>query len=185
MRTEEQTGRHLLLAVIITVFSGTLSLITAVMAWELWAIPLILAGCFSVWLLHIAELGWTRFYGKSVRRTDTGGILFFGVHATSLFDVPAVACIMILALFTLNKKWILHMIELLYILELGYHILILHTVSHSMELRDVFRLALGAVVVLAARRLRGTGSTGGAHRSCGMSAYSRNWRRRESRAPSF
>ena len=41
MRTEEQTGRHLLLAVIITVFSGTLSLITAVMAWELWAIPLI------------------------------------------------------------------------------------------------------------------------------------------------
>ena len=153
MRTEEQTGRHLLLAVIITVFSGTLSLITAVMAWELWAIPLILAGCFSVWLLHIAELGSDAFYENLCAGLILVGFFFFGVHATSLFDVPAGACIMILALFTLNKKWILHMIELLYILELGYHILILHTVSHSMELRDVFRLALGAVVVFGSTAL--------------------------------
>ena len=40
MRTEEQTSRHLLLAVITTVFSGFLSLIVVVMAWELWMIPL-------------------------------------------------------------------------------------------------------------------------------------------------
>ena len=36
MRAGEQTGRHLLLAVITTVFSGMLGLITAVMAWEFW-----------------------------------------------------------------------------------------------------------------------------------------------------
>ena len=153
MRTEEQTGRHLLLAVIITVFSGTLSLITAVMAWELWAIPLISAGCFSVWLLHIAELGSDAFYENLCAGLMLVEFFFFGVHEISLFDVPAVACIMILALFTLNKKWILHMIELLYVLELGYHALILHTVSHSMELRDVFRLALGAVVVFGSTAL--------------------------------
>ena len=35
MRAEEQTGRHLLLAVITTVFGGMLGVITAVMAWEL------------------------------------------------------------------------------------------------------------------------------------------------------
>ena len=57
MRTGEQTSRHLLLAVIATVFSGMLSLITVVMAWELWTIPLMAAGCFSVWLLHIAKVG--------------------------------------------------------------------------------------------------------------------------------
>ena len=153
MRTEEQTGRHLLLAVIITVFSGTLSLITAVMAWELWAIPLISAGCFSVWLLHIAELGSDEFYENLCAGLMLVEFFFFGIHEISLFDVPAVACIMILALFTLNKKWILHMIELLYVLELGYHALILHTVSHSMELRDVFRLALGAVVVFGSTAL--------------------------------
>ena len=57
MRAEEQTSRNLILAVITTVFSGVLSLITAVMAWELWMIALMAAGCFSVWFLHIAKIG--------------------------------------------------------------------------------------------------------------------------------
>ena len=38
MRTEEQTSRHLLLAVIITVFSGLLGLVTMFMAWEFWMV---------------------------------------------------------------------------------------------------------------------------------------------------
>ena len=60
MRTGEQTSRHLLLAVITTVFSGMLSLITVVMAWELWTIPLMAAACFSVWVLDIAKVGSAR-----------------------------------------------------------------------------------------------------------------------------
>ena len=57
MRAGEQTSRHLLLAVITTVFSGMLGLVTVAMAWELWMIPLMAAGCFSVWLLHLAKIG--------------------------------------------------------------------------------------------------------------------------------
>ena len=34
MRAEEQTSRHLLLAVITTVFSGMLSLVAIVLGWE-------------------------------------------------------------------------------------------------------------------------------------------------------
>ena len=62
MRAEEQISRHLLLAVIVTVFSAMLGLVTAVMAWELWVVPLMAAGCFSVWLLHIAKIGSNAFY---------------------------------------------------------------------------------------------------------------------------
>ena len=62
MRAGEQTSRHLLLAVITTVFSGMLGLTTVVMAWELWMVPLMAAGCFSVWLLHIAKIGSGVFY---------------------------------------------------------------------------------------------------------------------------
>ena len=43
---------------------------------------------------------------------------FFGVHESSLFDIPAVACILTLALFMLNKKWIVYATVALYILEL-------------------------------------------------------------------
>ena len=48
MGKDGQTSQHLLLAVIITVFSGMLLLITMVMSWELWMIPLIVTGNFSV-----------------------------------------------------------------------------------------------------------------------------------------
>ena len=153
MRTEEQTSRHLLLAVITTVFSGLLSLIVVVMAWELWMIPLMAAGCFSVWLLHIARIG-----SKSLYEYLCAGVLlveffFFGVHEAVLFDIPAVACVMVLALFMLNKKRLLYMIQSLYILVLLYHGLILHTISHQMGFNDAFRLALGAVVIFGGTTL--------------------------------
>ena len=153
MRAEEQTSRHLLLAVITTVFSGTLSLITVIMGWEMWMILLITAGCLSVWFLHIARLG-----SNSLYETLSAGVMlieffFFGVHETSLFDIPAVACILILALFMMNKKWILHVTVSLYALEMLYHGLILHTISLSMGSRDLFRLGLGAFVVISAAAL--------------------------------
>ena len=62
MRAEERTSRHLLLAVIVTVFSIIMSFVTISMAWELWMVPLMAAGCFSVWTLHIARLGSDTFY---------------------------------------------------------------------------------------------------------------------------
>ena len=113
MRAEEQTGRHLLLAVITTVFGGMLGVITAVMAWELWMIPLIAFSCFSVWLLHIARLGSNAFYENLCAGLMLVGFFFFSVHESSLYDIPAVACIVILALFMLNKKWVRYVVEAL------------------------------------------------------------------------
>lgn len=143
---EEKTSRHLLLAVIITVLSSILSLVTLVMAWEFWVILLVTAGCFSVWILHIAKLGSDAFYENLCAGLMLAEFFFFGVHESSLFDIPAVACILALALFMLNKKWILHMIAALYVLELLYHGLILHTISSQMGYRDIVRLCLGAVM---------------------------------------
>ena len=148
MRTEEQTSRHLLLAVIITVFSGLLGLVTMFMAWEFWMVLLMTGGCFSVWLLHIARLGSNALYENLCAGLMLTEFFFFGVHESSLFDVPAVACILILALFMLNKKWILYMLAFLYALTLLYHGLVLHTISQEMGNLDVFRLGLGVFVTL-------------------------------------
>ena len=49
MRTDEQTSKHLLLAAIITVCSVMLILMTVIMEWELWMVPLIVTGMFTVW----------------------------------------------------------------------------------------------------------------------------------------
>ena len=150
MRTEEQTSRHLLLAIIVTIFSGVLSLITVVMAWEVWMIALMAAGCFSVWILHIARLGADAVYENLCTGLLLIEFFYFGVHETSLYEIPAVACILILALFMLNKKWILHLTVALYVLELLYHAMILHTIPYPMELQAAVRLGLGAVMALGA-----------------------------------
>ena len=62
MRAEEQTSRHLLLAIITTGFSAMLSMVTVVLAWELWMVLLMSAGCISVWILHIARIGSNALY---------------------------------------------------------------------------------------------------------------------------
>ena len=153
MRAEEQTGRHLLLAVVTMLFSGLLSVVTAVLGWEFWMIILMAVGCCSVWVLHIARIGSDSFYENLSAGLLLTEFFYFSVHETSLFDIPAVACILILALFMLNKKWILHMILSLYALGLLYHTLILHTISRQMQLQEIFHLGLGLVVTISGAAL--------------------------------
>ena len=153
MRPEEQTSRRLLLAVIITVLSSILSFVTLVMSWEFWMILPITAGCFSVWILHITKLGAGTFYENLCAGVMLAEFFFFSIHESSLYDIPAMACILVLALFMLNRKWILHAIAALYVLALLYHVLILHTISDQMGLRDIVRIGLGAVVTLGGTAL--------------------------------
>ena len=63
------------------------------------------------------------------------------------------ACILVLALFMLNKKRLLYAIEILYVLEILYHALILHTISLDMEFRAAFRLIFGAVITFGGTAL--------------------------------
>ncbi len=153
MRAEERISRHLLLAVITTVYSVVLGMVTIVMAWEFWTIPLMGAGCVSIWLLHIAKTGSDKFYEYLCVALILLEFFYFGVHEISLYNVPAMACITILSLFMLNKKWIFYVLGALYVLELLYHVLILHTISFHMEFRELFRLGVGAVMVFGGEAL--------------------------------
>ena len=153
MKVGEQTSKHLLLAVIITVFSGVLDLVTLAMSWELWMIPLIGAGCLSVWLLHIGKIGSDSAYEALCAGLMLLEFFFFGVHEDSLFDIPSVACVIILALFMLNKKWILYALVGLYILLLLYHALALGAISWQLSFQEGLRLALGAAVTLGGAAL--------------------------------
>ena len=153
MKVGEQTSRHLLLAIITTAFSGGLGLITLAMSWELWMVPLIGAGCLSVWLLHIGKIGSDSAYEALCAGLMLLEFFFFGVHEDSLFDIPSVACVIILALFMLNKKWILYALVGLYILLLLYHALALGTISWQLSFQEGLRLALGAAVTLGGAAL--------------------------------
>lgn len=148
MRTEAQTSMHLLMAGTLSILSVLLSLITITAGWELWTIPLMMIGCLAVWWLHIGKVGSEMLY----ENICTGFLLieffFFGVHESSLYDIPMVACIVLLLLSLLNRKCLLYLAMLLYAVELLYHFLLLDTINGDIKDNDVLRLLMGAAAVI-------------------------------------
>ncbi len=150
MREGKQTSIHLLLATIVTVVGTILILITLVIPWEFWMIPIILVGNSLVWFLHVGRLGSEQFYQNLCTGLMMVGFFFFGVHSNSLFDIPAVACMMILVFSMFDKKRLLFMTAVLYVVELMYHWLVLGTITPDMEDTEVVRLVLGVCVTVGA-----------------------------------
>ncbi len=150
MRTEEQTSMHLLLAVIVSVFSVTLIVITAALLWEPWMVPLVMAGCFSVWCLHIGNIGTELIYENLCAGVMMTEFFFFGVHSISLYDIPAVVCMMILVFSMFDRKRLLYMTAALYMLVLLYHFVFLHTIHYHMEFGEMVQLMLGLTVMFGA-----------------------------------
>ena len=153
MREERQTGKYLLLASIASVYSAMLALITLIMSWETWMIPLIVFGVFGVWSLHIGRIGSEILYENICAGVMLIGFFFFGVHAGSLFDMPAVACIMILVFSMLDRKSLIYITVSLYAVQLLYHFLCLHTLSYRLGIQDAIRLLLGVMVTAGAAAL--------------------------------
>ncbi len=150
MRAKGQTSIHLLLASIVTMFGTLLILAILALSWELWMIPVILTGNTLVWILHIGRAGSDSFYENLCVGLLMVGFFFFGVHSTTLFDTPAVACLLILIFSMFNKKRLLIMTAALYILELLYHFFILHTIGPYTGTQNLIRLGLGAMVISGA-----------------------------------
>lgn len=150
MRARRETSIHLLLASIVTIFGVMLILIILAMPWEPWMVPVILIGNTLVWILHIGRAGSDSFYENLCVGLLMVGFFFFGVHTTTLFDIPAVACMLILVFSMFDKKRLLFMTAALYILELLYHTFILGTISPHMNTLNIIRLALGATIIAGA-----------------------------------
>lgn len=148
MRTETQISMHLLMAGTLSILSVLLSVITLFRPWEFWMIPLIIIGCLVVWWLHIGRIGSDILYENICTGLLIIEFFFFGVHESSLFDIPLVACTALLLLSLLNRKQLLYLAAFLYVLLLLYHFLVLDTIHAKMEEEELLRLTLGAAAVL-------------------------------------
>lgn len=150
MREQEQTSIHLLLAVTSNTFSIMLIVLTLALSWEMWIIPLILIGCFIVWWFHIGRDGSEMLYENLCAGLMLIEFFFFGVHRDILFDIPVVACILLLIFSLRDRRRLLYMTGGLYILELLYHFFIFHTISSHMSVQETTRLVLGGIVTVGA-----------------------------------
>ncbi len=150
MRAKGQTSIHLLLAGIVTIFGIMLILITVAISWEPWMVPIIVIGNTIVWILHIGRLGSENFYENLCSGLLMIGFFFFGVHEAVLFDIPAVACMMLLIFSMFDKKRLLYMTVGLYLLEILYQFFLLRTISFDMGAQDLVRLGFGATLIAGA-----------------------------------
>lgn len=150
MRAEAQVSTHLLMAGVVSVFSTVLILVTLAMSWELWIVPLIVLGCIVVWWLHIGRVGSGILYENMCAWLMLGGFFFFGVHKASLYEIPSVACVLLLVFSFLNRKCLLYITGAFYMSVLLYHFLFFHDIASTMQIQDAVRLGIGAAVVAGA-----------------------------------
>ncbi|MCI8834659.1 MAG: response regulator [Ruminococcus sp.] len=150
MREHEQTSIYLLLAVVASTFSAMLILVTAALSWELWIVPLIVIGCMILWWVHIRVEGVGLLYENLCAGLVLIEFFFFGVHREVLFEIPVLACILLLIFSLRDRKRLLYITVGLYILALFYHFLVLHTITSGMGVRELVRLVLGVAVTVGA-----------------------------------
>lgn len=150
MRTKIQTSIHLLLASIVTIFGIFLILIIFAMSWEPWMVPIIVIGNSVIWCLHITRSGTDAFYENLCVSLLMIGFFFFGVHKGILYDIPAVACILVLIFSMFDKKRLLYLLNALYVLDLLYQGFFLRTITKDMDAQEFIRLGLGAAVAAGA-----------------------------------
>ncbi len=153
MKASTQTSTHLLMALAATMLSAMLILITLIMSWELWMIPLTIIGSGIIWWLHIGRIGSVMLYENLCAGVMMVEFFFFGVHEGSLFDIPLIACTLLLVFSLPDRRRLLYMTAAIYVLELLYHALFLHTITSDMGADSIIRLALGIAVTAGALEL--------------------------------
>lgn len=104
MKTKGLTSLHLLLAGIVTLFGTMLILVTIAMSWEPWMVPIIIIGNSLVWILHIGRFGQETFYENLCAGLLMVGFFFFSVHRFVLYDIAAIACMILLIFPCLIKS---------------------------------------------------------------------------------
>lgn len=154
-RVLSNTAVYLVMAVLGSVFSVMLIVITATLSWELWMIPLIVIGLVAIWITHITRL----LPGKAYETLCAGVMLFelffYGIHATSLFDLPVIVGIMLFVFSLLDRKLLLHLTVAVYYFIVFYQCFVLRTVGIGSPLLDISRLLLDLAGVTAAMLLAG------------------------------
>lgn len=153
MKASTQTSTHLLMAITTAVLSIMLSIITLIMSWELWMIPLTIIGSGIVWWLHIGRVGSVALYEHLCAGVMMVEFFFFGVHEDSLFDMPLIACTLLLIFSLPDRRRLLYITAAIYVLILLYHALFLHTITADMGSDAIIRLVLGTVVTAGALEL--------------------------------
>ncbi|MEY8391091.1 sensor histidine kinase [Lachnospiraceae bacterium] len=140
---EERMEIHLLMVCMASMFSLLSICFTIAAPWEWWTVPLIIVGNLSIWCLHIGNF----VSGKIYEYLCTGFMLvecfYFGVHRESFISMPVLVCLLFLLLVLLEKKFLVYLVEIMYLLSFFYYFLLLGFTGENVMRWDLARIAVG------------------------------------------
>ena len=162
-KNETRKVSNITILITYTVFSAVLFGETILMGWEMWVLPLIVAGVLFGWFLHItrrvSEKNSTFIYVILMMVT----FFFYGIHITSTFDLAPVCALVMLLLSMTELTGYIYIALVFYYATMIYDIIQLAengtlvadplTVSRIfLHLFLIFVLARIEVVIINARK---------------------------------
>lgn len=149
-RSEEILEAHRSALTVASLLFLALIVETLVMQWETWAAAYLAAGILLMWSCHFSRSVSLEHRVPLYVILMLGAFFFYGIHKTSLFDVPIIAIIMLSVFLTMECDWAIYVGGAFYFLVLAWQFLVLKNVAIFTTSLEISRLALDIVAVIVA-----------------------------------
>ena len=149
-RSEELLEAHRSALAVASLLFLALIVETLVMQWETWAVAYLTAGILLMWSCHFSRTVSLEHRVPLYVIIMLGAFFFYGIHKTSLFDVPIIAIIMLSVFLTMECDWAIYVGGVFYFLILAWQFLVLKNVDIFTTSLEISRLVLDIVAVVIA-----------------------------------
>ena len=142
---------HLVIIMVYSFMALVLSAETVLMGWELWTIPALITSVIAVWWVYVKQAltAKARLYIYLIMMLIA--LFYYGIHATSLFDVPLFLLMAMMLFVLVDENFIIYFFYVDYVLIIGWHILVTKAIStEAFTALEWSRLVMNfAVIVIA------------------------------------
>ncbi|MBP5465122.1 MAG: response regulator [Treponema sp.] len=123
---------------------------TLVMQWETWAVAYLLVGILLMWICHFSRTISLSHRVPMYVVIILGTFFFYGIHKTSLFDVPIIGIIMLSVFLMMECDWAIYLGGVFYFLVLAWQFFVLRNTDVFVSTLEVSRMIMDIVAVLIA-----------------------------------
>ncbi|MBO6215361.1 MAG: hypothetical protein J6N76_07480, partial [Lachnospiraceae bacterium] len=142
-----QKTSHFLVLITYTLMSAILVGESILLGWEMWAIPLIIAGVVAVWLLHISQRLTERSRVIVYAFICNLAAFFYGIHDTSAYDLCGVMCAFIIIFTMTGERAAIIMAMCTYYLAFGYDLAVMSVKGVAFDSLIVTRSLLHILLI--------------------------------------
>ncbi len=147
---EALAGTHLVILICYSILVAFLLSGSLLMGWEIWVLPLLVAGVAFSWGLHLTERipASQRLWIYSILIQIS--FFFYGIHATSVFDIAPISVLFILMFSMTFSRGLINLCMASYYLTASYDLSIMIVSGYPWDKLTIARVLLHFLLVYMA-----------------------------------